>query len=309
MTVAGSPTGRQHELRHREHAAVVVELGAALRDYTVGTRRILDGVAADARITGGRGQLLVPWPNRVRDGRYRWQGRNLQLPLSEPAAGNAIHGLTRWMSWQPVERERHRVVLSATVWPQPGYPFHLAVAAEYALGDDGLTVGLTAHNAGPDVAPYGAGQHPYLTVGTDLVDAAVLTVPAGAWLPTDERGSPLPAERTAGSEYDFRAGRTIGPQVLDTAFTELEQDDRGRATVRLAHPTGSYGTDLWLGEGMRYVQVFTGDTLADADRRRRGVALEPMSCPPDALRSGTSVVALASGESHTLRWGIAPWPA
>jgi aldose 1-epimerase len=309
VTVPPGSTGRQHELRHGEQSAVVVELGGALLDYTVGTRTVLDGVGpGDARISGGRGQLLVPWPNRVRDGRYRWRGRDHQLALSEPAARNAIHGLTRWTRWDVLDRDRRRVVLATTVWPQPGYPFQLAVSAEYALGDDGLTVGVTARNAGPDVAPYGVGQHPYLTVGTDLVDDAVLTVPAGAWLPTDDRGSPLPPERVAGGDYDFRAGRTIGPQPLDTAFTELERDDRGRAVVRLAHPTGSHGTDLWLGESVPYVQVFTGDTLADRDRRRRGLAVEPMSCPPDAFRSGTGVVALAPGDTHGARWGITPWP-
>jgi aldose 1-epimerase len=301
------PTGRQHELRHGEHRAVVVELGAALREYAVGGRRILDGDDAGSRITGGRGQLLVPWPNRVRDGRYRWQGRELQLALSEPAAGNAIHGLTRWTSWQVLDRDERRAVLSATVWPQPGYPFHLTVSVEYALGDGGLAVRVTARNVGPDAAPYGVGQHPYLTVGTDLVDAAVLTIPAAAWLPTDDRGSPLSVEPVAGSGYDFRSGRSIGTQELDTAFTELERDERGRVVVRLAHPTGSHGSDVWLGEGLDYVQVFTGDTLADQARRRRGVAVEPMSCPPDAFRSGTSVVPLAPGGAHSVEWGITPW--
>ncbi|HYT09208.1 MAG TPA: aldose 1-epimerase family protein, partial [Mycobacteriales bacterium] len=282
-----SPTGRQHELRRGDHTAVVVELGGALRHYTAGDRPILDGVGAGEQITGGRGQLLVPWPNRVRDGRYRWDGRDLQLPLAEPEAGNAIHGLLRWTSWQLLDRDEHRVVVGATVWPQPGYPFHLGVSAEYELGDDGLSIAVTARNVGERAAPYGVGQHPYLTVGTDRVDDAVLTVPAQTWLRTDDRGTPLATEPVAGSAYDFRSGRTIGPQLLDTAFAELDRDGSGRAVVRLAHPSGRHGTDVWLGEGADFVQVYTGDTLAELDRRRRGVAVEPMSCPPDALRNGT----------------------
>jgi aldose 1-epimerase len=109
------------------------------------------------------------------------------------------------------------------------------------------------------------------------------------------------------SEFDFRSGRAIGPQRLDTAFADLIRDDTGRVVVRLADPTGSHGTDLWLGENASYVQVFTGDTLSEPNRRRRGVAVEPMSCPPDALRSGTAVVALKPGDTHTVRWGLHTW--
>jgi aldose 1-epimerase len=307
--VARSPTGRQHGLRRGDHTAVVVELGGALRQYAVGDRQILDGLGAGERITGGRGQLLVPWPNRVRDGRYRWDGQDLQLPLTEPAAGNAIHGLLRWTSWQLLDRDEHRVVVGATVWPQPGYPFHLGVSAEYELGDDGLAVAITATNLGDRVAPYGAGQHPYLTVGTDRVDDAVLTVAARTWLRTDDRGTPVATEPVAGSGCDFRSGRTIGAQALDMAFAELERDDSGRAVVGLAHPSRRRGTFVWLGEGANLVQVYTGDTLADTGRRRRGLAVEPMSCPPDALRSGRDVVALEPGATHTLRWGLTPWTA
>ena len=308
-TVAGSPTGRQYELRRGDHTAVVVELGGALRQYAVGDRQVLDGFGAGERIMGGRGQLLVPWPNRVRDGRYRWDGRDLQLPLTEPGAGNAIHGLLRWTSWKPLDRDEHRIVVGATVWPQPGYPFHLGVSAEYELRDDGLAVTVTATNLGDRGAPYGVGQHPYLTVGTDRVDDAVLTIAAGTWLRADDRGTPVATEPVAGSEYDFRSGRTIGAQALDTAFAELERDGSGRAVVRLAHPSGRHGTSVWLGEGAHFVQVYTGDTLTETDRRRRGVAVEPMSCPPDALRSGRDVVALEPGATHTLDWGLTPWSA
>jgi aldose 1-epimerase len=305
--VPDQPTGEQYELRHGDQSAVVVELGAALRSYTVGDRKVLDDFDPTERITGGRGQLLLPWPNRVRDGQYRWQGQDLQLPLSEPTAHNAIHGLTRWMSWVLREQQPNRVLLSATVWPQPGYPFHLNVTAEYTLTYDGLTVAIGAVNLGEAVAPFGAGQHPYLTVGTDLVDDAILTVPAQTWLSTDDRGVPLTAEPVHDSEFDFRSGRAIGPQRLDTAFADLIRDDTGRVVVRLADPTGSHGTDLWLGENASYVQVFTGDTLSEPNRRRRGVAVEPMSCPPDALRSGTAVVALKPGDTHTVRWGLHTW--
>lgn len=60
---------------------------------------------------------------------------------------------------------------------------------------------------------------------------------------------------------------------------------------------------MWLGEGADYLQVCSGDTLA-APRRRTGLAVEPMSCPPDAFNSGEGLVALGPGAAHRLRWGV-----
>ncbi|MEU8518844.1 aldose 1-epimerase family protein [Streptomyces sp. NBC_01216] len=302
-----SRTGRQLTLRHGAHTAVVVELGAALRSYTFGERAVLAGFAAHDRITGGHGQILAPWPNRVRDGRYRWEGRDQRLPLNEPAAGNAIHGLLRWVSWQVVEASEHQAVLEVPLWPQPGYPFRLRLRAVYTLGDDGLEVAVTAHNPDTRPAPYGFGQHPYLTAGTGFVDEAVLTVPARTWLPTDERGLPgAAAEPVDGTAYDLRTPRVVGALRLDTPFTGLDRGADGRAVIRLAHPSGTHGTDVWLGEGVDHVQLYTGDALPP-EQRRTALAVEPMTCPPDAFNSRTGLVRLGPGERHVARWGLTPW--
>ncbi|MEU7036462.1 gluconokinase, GntK/IdnK-type [Streptomyces sp. NPDC046237] len=301
-----SPTGASWRLVRGDQSAVVVQLGGALRDYAVNGRPLLDGFSAGSAVTGGRGQLLVPWPNRVGGGRYSFGGRNLQLPLTEVEKGNAIHGLLRWALWKLLARTEDSVMLGTTLCPQPGYPFLLDVRVEYRLGPDGLSTAVHATNTGTGPAPYGVGQHPYLTVGTELVDSAVLTVPARYLLRTDDRGLPVGREPVDGTPYDFRTARPIGDLRLDTAFTGLDRAPDGRATVRLAHPSGLRGVDLWLGEGTRYVQVYTGDTLAEPERRR-GVAVEAMSCPPDAFRSGTDLTVLQPGATHVLRWGLSPW--
>ncbi|MFD6970897.1 gluconokinase, GntK/IdnK-type [Streptomyces sp. NPDC059949] len=300
-------SGEQWRLRHGAHEAVVVELGGALRHYELGGRPVLDGFAADERITGGHGQLLVPWPNRVAGGRYRFGGEDRQLPLTEPENGNAIHGLLRWVPWRLLTRTEDAVTVGTTLFPQPGYPYRLEVSAEYRLGPEGLETTVTSTNAGDTAAPYGVGQHPYLTVGTDLVDTALLTVPARCRLRTDEHGLPTGEEPVEGTPYDFRTARPIGGDQLDTAFTGLERDPAGRCAVRLAHPSGSRGIDVRLVEGIRYVQVYTGDTLSEPGRRRRGVAVEPMSCPADAFRSGTALTVLQPGDRHVFRWVLAPW--
>ncbi|GAA2310762.1 hypothetical protein Scani_32600 [Streptomyces caniferus] len=300
-------SGEQWRLHHGVQTAVVVQLGGALRHYEVDGRPLLDGFAADEPITGGRGQLLVPWPNRVGGGRYRFHGQDLQLPLTEPETRNAIHGLLRWTPWRLLAHGDDAVRVGTTLFPQPGYPFHLEVVAEYRLGQEGLQVAVTTTNVGETAAPYGVGQHPYLTAGTDLVDAALLTVPARYRLCTDEHGLPTGEEPVEGTAYDFRTARPIGEQLLDTAFTGLDRDPTGRSVVRLAHPSGRHGIDVRLIEGIRYVQVYTGDTLSEAGRRRRGVAIEPMSCPADAFRSGTALTVLEPGGSNVFRWGLVPW--
>jgi aldose 1-epimerase len=302
--VTTPPTGDQHQIKLGDQQAVVVQAGGGLRSYDVAGRHILEGFPAEARPDGGRGQLLLPWPNRVRDGRYRWADTEHQLAISEVANHNAIHGLMRWAEWSLLERTESRVTVMARLWPQPGYPFRLDVSAAYELTNTGLTVTITALNQGSEPAPYGVGQHPYLSTGIGPVDNAVLAVPAERWVRCDDRGLPVATEQVAGTEYDFRAARAIGETRLDTPYTALTRDGDGRTVVSLDAADGSSGVDLWMGEGVSYLQVFTGDTLA-GPRRRTGLAVEPMSCPPDAFNSGEGLVTLDPGATHLLRWGLA----
>jgi aldose 1-epimerase len=298
-----APTGEQVELVHGDQRAVVVEVGGGLRAYAAGQRELLDGYDVDAMSTSGRGQLLIPWPNRLQDGRYEFDGRRHQLALSEPEHGNAIHGLVRWTRWFVREREADRVLLEHVLHPQPGYPFSLALEVEYALAADGLSVRTTATNIGVDACPYGAGVHPYLTVGTPSVDAAILTSPGATVIRSDDRGLPVGTDRVERTPFDFRRARAIAATTLDHAFTDLERGDDGLARVELRHPDGS-GVVLWADEGYRYLMLFTGDPLPDV--RRRSLAVEPMTCPPNAFRTGESLVRLEPGETHTARWGLTP---
>ena len=244
----------------------------------------------------------MPWPNRIDGGRYTVAGTEYQLDLSEPRAGNAIHGLGRWASWQAVRHDRHAVTLRQELLGRTGYPFCLEIEVEYHLSDTGLRVSVTAKNVGARAAPYGTGSHPYLTTGAATVDECELTLPVARWLPTDERGIPAgPAQDVAGGALDFRTARQIGTARLDHAFTGLDRDGQGRAWARLA----SNGTEvaLWAGPDHRWLQVFTGDTLGAA-HRRRAVAIEPMTCPPNAFATGTDLVMLDPGASVTHTWGI-----
>jgi aldose 1-epimerase len=296
-----APSGRQFEIRHGDQVAIVTEVGATLRQYRIDDRPILDGFEVDEVCAAGRGQHLVPWPNRIRDGRYRHDGKDQQLALTEPANRNAIHGLARWANWRPTTTEPNRVAMSLDLHPQPGWPGTIAVTVDVALGDDGLTVTTTAQNTGATALPYGTGAHPYLTLGADQVDGHTVSVPASRYAAPDDRGIPNNPQPVDGTAYDFRVGRPIGDLVLDTAYTDIQLDGDGRWRVKVSE-SGSAVT-LWGDAAYSWLQLFTGDTLP-VGQARHGLAVEPMTCGPDAFNTGAGLVTLQPGDTHRAQWGI-----
>jgi aldose 1-epimerase len=299
-------TGQQYEIEAGPYRATVTELGAGLRELLFRGEPLIAGYEADEMPPAGAGALLAPWPNRIDGGRYAFGGTEFQLALTEPAHANAIHGLTRWTAWTPVARDANAVALRSAPHGYQGYPFCVEIDAEYRLeAGTGLRVAITARNRGTSAAPYGTGSHPYLTVRTPSVDGCQLSVPASSWLPMDGRGIPSgPVAPVEGTAYDFRQARVIGSTSLDHALTGLERDSEGRAWAQLAGDGGSGAhVGLWAGPGYRWLQVFTGDSLGP-DRRRKAVAIEPMTCPPNAFVTGDDLLVLQPGQSVTHAWGI-----
>jgi aldose 1-epimerase len=295
------PSGEQVEIVHDDQRAVIVEVGGGLRSYTVADRDVLDGYAADEMCASGRGQVLMPWPNRLADGRYEFDGRGHQLPLTEPENQNAIHGLVRWASWRAADRTDERVLMEHVIRPQPGYPFTLGLTIEYTLSDLGLSVRSTATNLGTARCPFGAGAHPYLKLDAPTIDSLALHVPAETVLQSDERSLPTGRIPVDGTDFDFRRPRTVGTMKLDNCYSQLERDGDARARVALHDPSGRSAI-VWVGESYGYLMVFSGDAFPDV--ARRSIAVEPMTCPPNAFRSGESLITLEPDEAFTAEWGI-----
>jgi aldose 1-epimerase len=302
--VPPAPSGEQVEIGFGEQRAVVVEVGGGLREYSSAGRNVLDGYAVDQMSSSGRGQVLLPWPNRIEDGSYEFDGERHQLPIDDPEEQDAIHGLVRWAAWDVGERDADRVVMEHMLHPRPGYPFSLAVRIEYRLSETGLRVSTTATNLGPKPCPYGCGAHPYLWPGTTAVDSLILRVPGRTVLRSDDRGIPIDAVPVEGTDYDFRRGQPIGTTRLDHAFTDLEREGDGVAHVSLRDLEDGAELTLWVDEAYPYLMIFTGDPLADVDRH--SLAVEPMTCPPNAFRSGEALTRLDPGGSITTCWGISP---
>jgi aldose 1-epimerase len=302
-----APSGHQFEIISGQQRATIVEVGGGIREYRAGDRDVLQSYALDQMCDGAHGAPLIPWPNRLADGRYRFAGSDHQVAVTEPDKHNAIHGFLRWRSWQPVEHQADRITMGTSLYPLQGYPFALELRIEYHLDQEGLSVTTTATNIGDLPGPYGCGQHPYLSPGEGLIDDCSLQLEADTRILTDpKRQLPIGIEAVDGTPYDFRDLKKLGDLEVDYAFTDLHRDADGRAWVRL---TGTDGrtVQLWVDDSYPFVEIYTGDTLA-ADRRRRGMGTEPMTCPPNAFQTGDRVIRLEPGASTSSSWGVSLTP-
>lgn len=294
------PTGHRHILNGPNVSAEITEVGAALRALRVGEADVVPRYPDDRPTPAASGVVLVPWPNRVRDGRWAQRGETYQLAISEPALGNASHGLLRFVAYHAVETAPHAVTLAADVFPQTGYPFHLATRVRYAVTPDGLDVTHTIENVGDADAPVALGTHPYLCLSDTPTSELRLQLDAEEWFPLDERNLPVSCE-SVDAAHDLREPRRVGDLSLDTAYTGILRGADGRIRGILHAPDGRR-VELWAGTGFDYLQVFTTDRYPGQDL---AIAIEPMTAPADAFNSGRDLRWLAPGESWQLEWGIA----
>ena len=287
-----------------EYRASISRLGGAVRSLSAGRVELLDPFPRGGSPDGARGAVLAPWPNRLLGGRYEWDGVEHHVPINEPDRGTALHGLVLEHAWDVRDASTEQVTLGYAIAAPPGYPFVVDLTVTYRLEDAaGLTVTTRAENRGKAPAPFGLGHHPYLTApDTDLINDCSLSVPAATYLPPDDRGIPGAPRSVANSPLDLATLRRMGDIVVDASFTQLHRTADGTAVVRFAGPSGR-GCELELDQGYRYVHVYTGDTLPP-EERRRSIAIEPMTCPANALQSGVDVIRLEPGRAFSARWTL-----
>jgi aldose 1-epimerase len=297
------PSGEQIAIAHGDQRAVITEVGATLRTYVRGGVGVIEGFAGDEVPRGAHGQLLYPWPNRMGEGIWMFSDREAHAPVDDVERDTAIHGIVRWRPFRIEAVNQNRCVLSLLLHPTPGYPFLSEVAVAYHLGSLGLTVTTTVTNRDDVPIPFGLGFHPYLAVTTPTIEGALLEVPARAFVAVNERRLPTGEILPVGGHLlDFTSKKSLSGHELDVTFTELMRDDFGLATVSVTDAAGG-SVELSMDRNFPYVQVFTGDTL-ERGRRRTAVAVEPMTCPPDALRSGKDIVVLEPGQHWAGSWRL-----
>jgi Galactose mutarotase and related enzymes len=277
------------------YRARVVTVGAGLAGLTLEGHDLVLPHSVDEVPQAWKGKVLLPWPNRITEGRYTWQGKHLEVPVNEHETGAALHGLMGWVEWDVVESAADRVALEAFVAPRYGYPWTLLARASYALdAATGLRVDISATNEGTSTAPYGSSSHPFLTLDHALVDGCELTVPAARVLEVDEVLAPLAVRDVASLGLDLRSPALVGGRSIDHAFTGLPEGDW---TVTLREP--STGARVAITSDAPWLQVYSGELVG-----RQGVAVEPMTCAPDAFNSGMGLVELGPGQTHTLTYTV-----
>jgi aldose 1-epimerase len=304
-SVVRAKSGTQWTIEADGHQAVLAEIGGVLRTYRAGDREVVDGFGPDEISPASAGQILAPWPNRIRDGHYTFQGTSHQLAITEPARSVAIHGLTNWARWHAAEESPGAVTLEFDLPPQIGYPWSLLLRTRWSVSADGLRCEQHVTNTSDADAPWGYSVHPYLQLTGVAVDDILLQVPGHTRVLADQRLLPIGAVKVSGSEYDFTEPRRVGDLVLDTTFGDIDHGPDGGSAVTIAAPDGSAKIEVWADENFKWWQVFSGDTL-HGERFRRSLAIEPMTCPPDAFRSGRDLIVLSPGQTWSAAWGVRP---
>tara|TARA_R110002051_G_scaffold246021_1_gene305638 strand:+ start:16472 stop:17431 length:960 start_codon:yes stop_codon:yes gene_type:complete len=307
-------SGAQYVLRSGDYEATVASVGASLRTLTFAGRNLVVPFSADEVRPFYRGTTLAPWPNRVVDGRYEFAGQSHELPLTEPSRGHALHGLASWQEFAAIDTGSAHVTLDAVIEPQAGYPWRIRVITTYRLADDGLTQTVKAVNESGEPAPWGTGPHPYLVGGEGTVNDWTLTLPAAEVLTvTDDRLNPIELRGVDGHEperFDFREPRTIATAEIDHAYTALQRSEDGSFAVELRGRHGN-GVRMTWDESCPWVQIHTADQAStDNPNHRIGLAVEPMTCAPDAFNAArysydSGLITLAAGASSYASWRIA----
>lgn len=306
-------SGRQFILTRGDDLAVVASVGASLRSFQHAGRDLVVPYEADEVRPGYRGATLAPWPNRVVDGRYAFDGQEQQLPLTEPARGHALHGLAVWLDYSATAVAEDEVRLEAVVQAQTGYPWRVRIETTFTLTEEGLTQTVRATNLSGEPAPFGTGPHPYLVAGAGHVDDWTLELPAASILQVDERLAPTvirPVDDGDPQRFDFRIPRTIAAAAIDHAYTDLRRDGAGIATVRLTDAAGR-GVEMMWDAACPWVQIHTADLDPANPAHRAGLAVEPMTCAPDAFNAAaypfdSGLVVIEPGQTFEAAWTIAP---
>jgi aldose 1-epimerase len=154
---------------------------------------------------------LVPYVNRIRDGRFTFRGREVRLAPNMPGDPSPLHGQGWLNPWKVERAEDRRAVL--TFRHEAGeWPWAYEASQEFVLEERRLGIRLTCVNRSEEPMPCGLGQHPYFPCGPETVLDTRVT---NAWT-IDEHV--LPVEKVpADGRFDLRR-RPVCSQDLDHGF-------------------------------------------------------------------------------------------
>lgn len=300
-------------LSYHNQRAVISPWGASLRRYfwmnADGQESdIIWGYSGGSGKRGGQGDVLIPFPGRIGNGRYTFDGRTFQLECNDKEGPNAIHGFVRSLPWDIRAIDSNRATLAVTLqtetYTNRGYPFSLHITVTYELNNNGLSCTFRVENIGDRAAPVGVGFHPYFTVGTSLIDAAEVQIPGSSYLEFNERLVPTGTIcSVANTLWDYRSFRPIAQQRFNHCYVNLERDVNGITTASLRDVPGHRTITITMNSAFAAVVIYTGDAIADAPRA--ALAIEPMTCASDAFNHPEwGLKRLVPGDTFSGCWSV-----
>lgn len=310
------PTGFQYRLKFNQTSATISSVGATIRSFTVNGQSYLDETPSGEMVSRARGQMLLPWANRIADGRYTFRGSLHQLPINELELNNSIHGLVRWQQFYAVSQSEDTLSLRHLLPPSPGWPFLLETTISFQVFDALLLITVTCENRGVQPAPLVFGSHPYLKLPETPIGDCLLFIPARKVWIVDDRKNPSEmisvndTERTP-SDLDFSTPRTLGSEYLDYAFTDLVHSQLATALMlpeglKAPNFNHSYITDgstkvgVFFDHHFKAVQAY----FDPSSHSNASIAIEPMTGPPNAFNIEDDDHTIDPSEVKEFKWGI-----
>ncbi|ECO7912559.1 aldose-1-epimerase [Salmonella enterica] len=277
-----------------DYRTQIVSVGAGLAELTWQGKHLVIPHKPEEMPLAHLGKVLIPWPNRIANGIYQHDGHEYQLPINEHGSNAAIHGLLAWRDWQVDELTATKASFSIFLPPSYGYPFALISQVIYSLdATTGLSVEIISQNIGDKPAPYGVGVHPYLTCDLAPVDDYTLQLPAKEVFAFDTQSNSSTLLRVDELNLDYSIQQKIGDKRIDHTFKTYSERWEAKIINHQQELAVSLCSDQpWL-------QVYSGEKL-----NRRGLAIEPMSCPPNAFNSGIDLLLLKPKQQHILFFNI-----
>ncbi len=297
--------GNEYTIRAGKYSAVITEQGAALERFDWDGKEITVPFNPEGPVSACNGQILIPYPNRIEDGEYTFEGETYRFPIDEHDRNNSIHGLGYRSAWKLESLTTNSVSLT---WRTPNlacYPFDVFVTLTYALdAENGLSLTIDAFNNGSVNAPWALATHPWFANGqhgttTEEIDAhnaqCSLALPARTHVQVNDRLLPVGTEAVDGTHFDLRDRHTLGNQGFDDAWTDLDHDADGYVRAVFTRPDGVEVT-IEGDESITSFQVCNGFGW-DGAKKPTGVAIEPQTAYANAFRTGNDLIVIEPGTS------------
>lgn len=273
-------------------AVIVPAFGCNIIQLILNAHNILDGNTTESDLKANvlaKGNFLIPFPNRIENGTYTFEGKKYQLPCNHQPENHAIHGLL-WdkpftITEQNIADDSVSIKAEHTIEPDQytGYPFHLHSIITITLSTKKLTIEISAKNNGNQNLPYGAGWHPYITTGK-TIDDCTLNIPSNHIMELSDTSVMIPTGKII--ETTVPKGEKLETTTFDTCFTPL-----------ISHETIFENIHLFQDKTMNFLQIYTPE-------QRTSIAIEPMSCAPNAFNNGMGLISLAPHQSVMHTFGI-----